>query len=245
KRGLSYNDATLTQLFSLSCGSKASKVNWAYNWWSGYYASGTPQSGLSTVVTYIPMLWSAASDLTSIWNTNVQTAIAAGTDAVLAFNEPDGCSDGGSCMDIPSAVAGYKQWLNPLAGQVRLGAPAITNGGSPMGLTYLSNFLGNCTSCQVDFIPIHWYSDASQIADFKSQVQNAYSIGGGRPLWITEFGCTSGTEAQIETFMKAALTWLDGLSYVERYAWFMDGPGYLVNSNGSGLSPLGLIYDTY
>jgi hypothetical protein len=105
----------------------------------------------------------------------VAKAIAAGTDAVLAFNEPDGCVDSGSCMDISSAVAGDKQWMNPLAGQVRLGAPAVTNGGAPMGRTYLSNFLGNCTGCVIDFIPIHWYSDASHIANFKAHVAAAYA----------------------------------------------------------------------
>ena len=47
--------------------------------------------------------------------------------------------------------------MQPFAGGAKLGAPAVTNGGSPMGLTYLEYFIGNCTGYTIDFIPIHWY----------------------------------------------------------------------------------------
>lgn len=106
------------------------------------------------------MLWSAASDLTNIWSSNVQHAITTyGSDAVLAFNEPDLCcwSCGNSCMNVSAAVSAYKQYIQPLAGKVKLGAPAVTNAvGDGVGISYLEYFMGNCTGCQVDFVPLHW-----------------------------------------------------------------------------------------
>lgn len=202
------------------------------------------------------MLWSAASDLTSVWKSNVNNAISNnGADAVLAFNEPDQCGDGQSCMTVSAAVSAYKSWIAPFSGTVRLGAPAVTNSQTAnQGLDWLSQFLGNCTTtstgaCPIDFIPIHWYgySDDAAVQSFKSYVAQAYNIG-GKPLWITELGVTGGTETMVESFMTNVMSWLDGLSYVERYAWFMDaafsdGTG-LVNPDGATLSGRGVVYDT-
>ena len=123
KRGAAFNDPSLTQYFSLN--GQGSKVNWAYNWASDpYYPGGWTPNSLNGVLTYTPMLWSNADALTSIWNNNVANAIRTyGADAVLAFNEPDGCCCGGSCMNVSTAISAYQQWVQPWAGRVLLGAP--------------------------------------------------------------------------------------------------------------------------
>ena len=244
KRGLSYNDPTLTIPFSLS--GQHSKVSWAYNYYSFPYTVGQNQSGYNAALDFVPMLWSTAPDLTSVWYSNVNKSIASyNTNAVLAFNEPDLCGDGGSCMNLTAAVTGYQKWMNPLAGTVRLGAPAVTNGLGAAGLTWLENFLKQCDdNCKIDFIPIHWYGDAANSSDFESHVRQAYRVGGHRPIWVTEFGITSGTAAQTETFLKTAMQWLASSEMVERYAWYMDKPGNLINANGTGLSELGRIYNS-
>jgi hypothetical protein len=243
KRGLSYNDPNLTQPFSLS--GQSSKISWAYNWYSLPYTNGQTHSGYNPALSFVPMLWSSASDLTSVWTSNVATAKANyGTTAVLAFNEPDGCN-GQSCMSVASAVSAYQAYINPLKGSVLLGAPAVTNGiGTLIGLDYLKTFIKNCTGCQIDFVPIHWYGDASQITDFENYVTAAYAAGGNRPLWVTEFGTTSGTAAATQTFLRSVQAWMDGSSMVAKYAWFMDQPGNLINSNGAGMSPLGSMYNS-
>ncbi|KAF2755979.1 hypothetical protein EJ05DRAFT_502453 [Pseudovirgaria hyperparasitica] len=250
KRGVSYNDLALTNLFSTSC--VKSKASWAYNWYSAPANQGSA-AAYNTALTFIPMLWSAADALTSVWNANANAAIANGAKALLSFNEPDGCSDGGSCMNATYAAQSYKTWMQPFAGKAKIGAPGITNGGAPMGLTYLQNFMQACSGCTIDFITIHWYSDASQISAFKSYVQQAYTAGGNKPIWITEFGCTSGTDAQVQAFMKDVLPWLDAQSYVEKYAFFgafAQNPSApflwqetLVNQAGTALSNTGVIYD--
>ncbi|KAL6714218.1 hypothetical protein ACLMJK_008713 [Lecanora helva] len=244
KRGLSYNDATLTAPFSLE--GQHSHVSWAYNYYSYPYTVGQDQSGYNKALDFVPQLWSTAPDLTSVWDSNVKASVADyRTEAVLAFNEPDLCGDGGSCMNLSAVVTGYQKWMNPLAGTLRLGSPAVTNGlGPSIGLNFLKKFLQQCPDCQVDFIAIHWYGDAANSSDFENHVRQAYRVGGRRPIWVTEFGTTSGTAAQTETFLKTTMKWMASSPMVERFAWFMDKPGNLINANGTGLSDLGRIYNS-
>ncbi|KAH0371373.1 glycoside hydrolase family 128 protein, partial [Aureobasidium melanogenum] len=243
KRGLSYNNAAYTTPFSLS--GQNSQVSWAYNW---YQVAG---SGFNSALEYVPMLWSNASDLTSSWTANAQAAINAGSTHLLGFNEPDLClaGAGSSCIEMQSAVKAWKQYMEPFAGKALLGSPAVTNGGSPMGLTWLSNFMGNCTGCHIDFINIHWYSNKYAGANyFKQQVEAAHAMSGGRPVWITEFGLDSSvsyTQDELTSFLEEVIDWMDSTDYVQRYAYFMDTTGALMNSDGSGMSDLGSMYNSY
>jgi hypothetical protein len=244
KRGLSFNNPAYTMPFSLS--GQNSQVSWAYNWYQ------TPGNGFNPALEYVPMLWSNASDLTNSWATNAQAAINAGSKHLLGFNEPDLClaGAGSSCMEMPSAVKAWKQYMEPFAGKALLGSPAVTNGGSPMGLTWLQNFMGNCTGCHIDFINIHWYSNKWAGANyFKQQVQAAHDMSGGRPVWITEFGLDSSqggyNTTELQSFLEEVMDWMDAQPYVQRYAYFMDTTGMLMNSDGSGMSDTGSMYNSY
>lgn len=64
----------------------------------------------------------------------------------------------------------------------------------------------------------------------------------GKPVWVTEFGLTSATDADIATFLTTNLAWLDSQSFVQRYAYFGDFEGYLVNTAGTALSTYGTVY---
>ena len=228
KRGLCYNDPSLTTFFG-------GKVTWAYNW------GQTPGGGLASALEYSPMLWSGESSVTGSWSAHAKSAIASGSSVVLGFNEPDLGAQ--SDMTVAAAVSAWQQFMEPLACSARLAAPAVTSGGAPMGLTWLGDFLQACSGCTIDVVPIHWYGDASDPSDFTDHVQQAYATAGGRPIWITEFGA-SGSDGQIESFFQTVLPWLDAQTYVERYAYFMDGEGLLVNSAGTGLSSIGSAYNS-
>jgi Glycosyl hydrolase catalytic core len=223
KRGIPYNTASLTSLFG-------SKITWAYDW-------GQTAGAISSNLLYIPMLWGSAS--TSTWNTNAKAAIAAGSDTLLAFNEPDLSSQ--SNLTPQQAASLYQQYMQPLACDARLAAPAVTNGAAPMGLAWLQDFIGLCEGCNIDVVPIHWYDSATNFAYFQNYIPEAYIAGGNRTLWITEFGA-SGTNDQIVSFFQTALPWLDSLPYVERYSYFMAAPNSLVNSASNGLSTIGQAY---
>ena len=111
-----------------------------------------------------------------------------------------------------------------------------------MGLAYLADFIAGCEGCRIDFVPIHWYGDAGDVAGFQRFVTQASEVVEGRPLWVTEFGTTSGSAEEIEMFLRKVMEWMDGTEVVERYAWFMLKAGNLINADGRGVSKLGELY---
>jgi len=193
------------------------------------------------------MLWSSSTDLTGIWAGNVNTSMAQGSSYALGFNEPDQCGGGGACMTNASATAAsYKTWMNGLPSSLKLGAPAVTNGGSPMGLTYLQDFLGNCTGCRVDFCTVHWYDSYWNTGYFKNHINDAYAAcGSSRPIWITEFAPVDGTDDDKAGFLNTVLPWLDAQPFVQRYAYQMASAGALLTADGKNLSSIGSVYATY
>ena len=244
KRGLAYNDASLTLAFN------SSAVGWTYNW-----AQTQGSLNYNSALEFVPMLWSNASDLTSTWSSNAQAAINAGSKHLFSFNEPDLCAAGAgsSCMSLNSSLAGYKKYMQPFAGKALLGSPAVTNGvgtdSDPMGAEYLQQFIGNCTGCTIDFVNMHWYSNIYAGVNYlQSQVEAIRAVAGGRPIWLTEFGITTEnayTEAQLESFLQEAMEYLDSQPDVAAYAYFWAAPGVLINSAGTGVSSLGAMYNSY
>ncbi|KAF7899058.1 uncharacterized protein EAF01_008271 [Botrytis porri] len=231
KRGVAYNTADYVKQFTGS-----SKVAWAYNW--GSSSDGLSASGIE----FVPLLWGLKSTFTGAWSAAASSAIASGSTHLMSFNEPDLSTQAN--IGASDAAAGYKTYMQPFAGKAKLGAPAVTNGASPMGLTWLKSFLSSCSDCTIDFVCIHWYDSASNAAYFKQYVQDAYTAGGNRPLWITEFQASGSTDEQ-NAFMKEVLPWLDASTMVDRYAWFMadTAAGGLMSST-SALSTLGNTFKT-
>ncbi|POS85717.1 hypothetical protein EPUL_004139 [Erysiphe pulchra] len=221
KRGIAYNDVTKLSAFTSS-----TKVSWAYNW-------GSTTPNIPNNIEYVPMLWGTGAHADK-WTENANSAIASGSTHMLAFNEPDLGAQ--SSLTVAEAVAGYQQLMQPYAGKVKLGSPAVTNGASPMGLAYLKNFIASCSGCTIDFVAIHWYNGGNA-DDFKNYVAKAHAVGGGRPVWITEFEA-SGDAGQQQVFLNEVLPWLDNQDYVERYAYFMASDGNLISS-GTTLSSIG------
>lgn len=221
KRGLSYNDAGLLSAFD------GTGMSWAYNWADA--ESGSLPSG----VEFVPMCWGPESIATCGQN-------AAGAQHVLSFNEPD--LDEQADMSPEAAAKGHIEALNPLgAAGASIGSPAITNGGSPMGIDWLNRFFEACNGeCTVDFVTFHWYDSANNIGYFKQHVQDvidASKQNGVNKVWLTEFGVTSGDAA---SFIEESTAFLDSTPEVERYAYFMAAEGNLVQ--GSGLSTAGKAY---
>jgi hypothetical protein len=224
-RGIPYADAQNTTPFS------GKKITWAYNW-------GSSAGNLASSFEYVPMLWGTDSMYTSSWQSNAEKAIAAGSTHLLGFNEPDLTAQANLSPD--AAATAYKSYLSDAFGgkNIRLGAPAVTNGPAPMGLAWLSNFMTACSSCQVDFVPIHWYDSATNVEYFKKHVQEAHQQT-GKPLWITELGA-SGSDEEVKSFLQTILPWLDTQPYVERVAYFMAKDGLLMRDGG-----LSVYGDTY
>lgn len=228
KRGLSYNDATWANYFAGN-----SEITWGYNW-------GWPSNGLDASLEFVPMLWGVPSGADPDW-----TAAAEAAEHVLGYNEPD---LGSQANIIPSvAAAGWQTYVQPLAGKVSIGGPAVTNGGYGtlpyIGLGWLDSFLQDCAGCEIDFMPVHWYDNASA-AVFQNYLEEAYTRSGNRSIWVTEFMLQDSEAAQI-AFLEAVMPWMDSQDWIARYAYFGAFETYLINGAGDGLSDIGQTYATY
>jgi hypothetical protein len=166
------------------------------------------------------MIWGASS-VTSATLAQVKTEGS----VLLGFNEPDLASQ--SNMTVAQALS---LWPQLEATGMTLGSPAVaTDGATPGG--WLDQFMSGAASrgYRVDFIALHWYgtdfSTGPAVSQLESYLQAVYDRY-HKPIWLTEFGLANfgtgafPTAAQQAAFVTAATTMLDGLPYLQRYAWF-------------------------
>jgi RNA polymerase sigma factor (sigma-70 family) len=207
-----------------------SGASWYYNW-------ATTPNGITapSTVSFVPMIWGAA-DVTSA---NLAEVSRQGS-VLLGFNEPDLAAQ--SNMTPAQALA---LWPQLMATGLTLGSPAVSAGAATPG-GWLDQFMSGAKQrgYHVNFIAVHWYGGDFETAAAVQQLESYLQAVHARyqlPIWLTEFALTSysgGTatfpaQAQQAAFLTAATQMLDGLSYVQRYAWFA-----LPASAGSGTTGL-------
>lgn len=228
-RGLAYNDGSLLSLFT------GSKAGWKYNW--GQVDDSTAFSDLP----FVPMLWGATPDHTSTWESNANAAIAAGSDCLVSFNEPDNA--GQANMSPAAAAQAHIQYMNPFSSKARIGSPAITNSEqSGQGTNWLTEFISACDGqCALDFVVCHWYNPADA-QEFVSHLADVHNASGGLPVWVTEFEPLGASDADISSFLTEVFSLLESseYSFVERIAYFMVATDNLVGS--TALSTYGEVY---
>ncbi|WP_326847378.1 glycoside hydrolase family protein [Streptomyces kaniharaensis] len=212
KKGVSaWNFTRVTQAMA------DAKVSWFYTWSSDRQQIRPPAG-----VEFVPMIWGAASVTDAQLNTAKQ-----GGKTLLGFNEPDlpGQADmsAGQALDL---------WPRLQSTGMRLGAPAVASGGDLAG-GWLDQFMKGAADrhYKVDFIPLHWYgsdfrADAAT-AQLRSYLQATYERY-KKPIWLTEYALidfSSGTPRyptpqQQAAFVTKSAAMLQGLPFIERYAWF-------------------------
>ncbi|GAA5902430.1 hypothetical protein JCM6882_002751 [Rhodosporidiobolus microsporus] len=222
KKGICFNEAKLTRNINAA---------WSYNW--GMKRDATLVEGTD----FVPMLW---SDNVGDWMEEAPKQIAAGATHLLGFNEPD--LDTQANMTVPESVAAWKKYMSPFSDQAKLVSPAVTNGGYPMGVTYLEWFFGNCTQCyhETEAIALHWYDSALNEPYFTNYLIEAHEKF-SRPIWLTEFA-GSGSVAEQTAFFDKVIPWMDEQPWIHRYAGFGDFAGTFVNEDGS-VTKLGQAYN--
>jgi len=212
KRGLVYVSSSTSNKDDSIWDASDSDLTWYYN----YAASPTSEYDNSHLQ-FVPMLWGAPTDSSDMtfYNT-VKDLIDGGMKIpyVLAFNEPDGCANGGSCVDAQTAAATWAREIEPLKKLgVKLGAPAVT--GSPMGFTWLQNFFTQCAGkCSADFIPVHWYGDFQGLASHLGQVNATYQ---NMSMWVTEYAYPNGDLRDSQDFYNQSASYFDRLEYVSSF----------------------------
>jgi RNA polymerase sigma factor (sigma-70 family) len=207
-----------------------SGASWYYNWGATPNGITAPAS-----VSYVPMMWGAASVTSAALSQVSQEG-----HVLLGFNEPDMGSQ--SNMSVAQALS---LWPKLMATGMTLGSPAVASGAATPG-GWLDQFMAGAKArgYRVGFITVHWYGGdfaaGPAVQELESYLQAIYARY-HLPIWVTEFALTSysggtatfPTEAQQAAFLSAATKMLDGLSYVQRYAWFA-----LPTSSGSGTTGL-------
>jgi hypothetical protein len=210
----------------------------AVTWWYNWAAKG---SGPQTGIEFVPMLWGSGS---------LNATIPSGSQYLLTFNEPNFKAQ----ADLTAAqAASYWPTIQSKAAGLPIVGPGMNfcgpadqcNGTDPY--QYLTDFFAACTGCQVDYVAVHWYN--CDLPSLKDYLEPGGNLAGfeqfGKPIWLTEFSCdTSASVAQQETYMRAAIPYLEGNPKVFRYSWFSADPipnAKLINSDGSPTA-LGQVY---
>jgi hypothetical protein len=218
----------------------ASGASWYYTWSTQHPGVTTPPSA-----SFVPMVWGAAS----VTDASLAQARAHGP-YLLGFNEPDMAQQ--SNMTVDQALDLWPRLMT--AGKI-LGSPAVAYGGDVAG-GWLDRFMSGAAAkgYRVDFITLHWYGGdfrtpqaVDQLKSYLAAVYQRYH----KPIWLTEYALidfSNGTRfpspQQQAAFVTASAKALDGLSYLQRYAWFGLGadaskPSSGLFTNGTTTTPAG------
>ncbi|KAJ5288421.1 hypothetical protein PENANT_c087G00925 [Penicillium antarcticum] len=232
KRGAAYNDIS-----NVSPLSEAGTVSWAYNW------AVTEPKELPPGVEFVPMLWGTANF--DGWQASLESTLSSGSNYILGFNEPDMSSQASLSPSV--AAKYYREYITPFQSKAKLVSPAVTSSTSPdMGLGWLGEFMGACSSCSISGVAVHWYGDSAD--SFKGFIYEVITFArsyGLSEVWITEFGLEADIngvtdDKATETFIHVVTPWLDSQSLVARYSYFMCAEGYLLS--GGALNAAGKAY---
>lgn len=148
---------------------------------------------------------------------------ARGACQVLGYNEPDHTDQAN--MAVGDAIY---SWPDLLATGLRVGAPAVSDGGRSSWL-YPFMTQAEAANLRVDFVPVHYYQchaptdpagAASQLYSFLKATYDTVK----RPLWITEWNnganwttCSDPDYSQQQACIAAMTAMLDSTPFVERY----------------------------
>ncbi|KAF8601605.1 hypothetical protein BDV93DRAFT_607944 [Ceratobasidium sp. AG-I] len=219
KRGLAwpwYNEGT-----NLDNGKLAgANVQWIYNW-------ETWRPAQTTNLNWIGMQATMDSPSSPISQLSTRAA-QQGWNTVFSLNEPDL-----SGISAATAANWYVQYINPLA--IKKAIPAVSSSANAgQGLDWAAAFISACAGrCYFDYVNIHWYG--TTFADFQTHVQNAHNRFPSYQLVVSEFALQApATRDQQVAFLKSAMSFLDGASYVTMYAVFGASSPTLISQNTGG-----------
>ncbi|KAF1844411.1 glycoside hydrolase family 128 protein [Cucurbitaria berberidis CBS 394.84] len=242
--------------------SSGSPLKWYYNW------SPYPNTNLiaSDKLEFVPMIHGIDATQDSRTEAVIKDTPQSSTH-LLSFNEPDGTKgSGGSTISAKDAAKAYIDYVVPFqegkkgGRKWKISHPVTT--GSPMGLNWLRDFNTSCyeidrkNGCPADFVAAHWYGAFDGLKSWLATLDEFYNTNSSRQvplkIWVTEMAVPQLSAEETTQMMNQTLPYLDGLQYVERYAWFgafrpkdankWTGNGVALFDNKGGLSKLGALY---
>lgn len=166
----------------------------------------------------------------------------------LGFNEPNNpVEDSYSSLANGSVDAAIAWWPNMLKTGLRVGSPAVTDGGKSWLYEFMDKAIAK--NLRVDFIAIHNYQAGNTAATLKSWLQDIWDRY-HLPIWVTEFnnganwtGGADPTYAQNATWFSSILDMMDTTSWIERYSVYsnVEAVRQMTYADGS-LTPAGQVY---
>ncbi|KAI4140657.1 MAG: hypothetical protein L6R39_005700 [Caloplaca ligustica] len=248
KRGLvyDYNSQDFSKFFKDS-----NKIAFGSDWG----VKRSPAPGVTfDFGAFVPTIAVDSSLKNDGWLSAVKSLIGGGSPIVFASNEPDNKDQAN--LTPAQAANVYKTFVQPLAGQVAIASPAVTNGGGSTGLGFLESFVGQCAGCHFDIINVHHYVQRSElsvdqaVSAVKSFLTNdVASFQAKHPqfqntkICLGEFWLWGASDQDGADYLTKLLPWLDGNSNVACYQAFGGlWKGNFINSAGTGLSKSGQVY---
>ena len=196
-------------------------ASWAYNW-----SAAEPPAEKD--LEWVPMIWGSGSLTRSVIASLRNARRDGAARYLLGFNEPDSPSQSNLTPERAAAL-----WPELEQTGLTLGSPA------PQVATdrWLTRFMGlaRARRLRVDFIALHYYQDFTNpqaVPELRREL-TAIHRAFGKPIWITEIGAIdirawhepmtrAPTDALAVSYMRSLFSMLDGLPFVQRYAWFSD-----------------------
>lgn len=181
---------------------------------------------------------------------------ARGVNHLLGFNEPNNSvEDAYKNLTPPGSVSdAVARWPELLGTGLRVGAPAVTDG----GYSWIVDFINQAEAAghRVDFVPVHYYrsypnndNPTGAANNLYNYLKSIYDVA-KRPIWLTEFnnganwtGDPDPTFAQNKNIIEAMINMMDGTPWIERYSVYSAVEEVRqVYYNAGGLTPMGIMY---
>ncbi|MEY4488676.1 MAG: hypothetical protein RIQ79_1184, partial [Verrucomicrobiota bacterium] len=167
---------------------------------------------------------------------------------LLGFNEPNNpVEDSYTSLGSGSIDTALAVWPELLATGLRVGSPAVTDGGE----AWLYEFMDKAAAAnlRVDYVAIHFYRCGYTATQLYNWLYNIH-VRTGKPIWVTEFNnganwtsCTDPTYAENATRIGEFIDMLDNAPFIERYAVY-SAVEYMrqMTYDTGGLTPAGVVY---
>lgn len=180
---------------------------------------------------------------------------ARGISHVSGYNEPDNpVEDAYETLGDGSRDQAVASWPDLLGTGLRVGAPAVTDGGTWWITEFMTKV--NAAGYRVDYVPVHYYrsysgNDPAGAANAMYNFLKAIHDATGKPIWVTEFNNGANwtdnnhdpSVTQNRNVIEAMMNMMDATPWIERYAvysnveWFRD-----THYDDGSLTPMGTMY---
>jgi len=190
-------------------------ASWFYNWTTSTDCAGHG---------FVPMVAGKSEKTTASVTSAVERIAKAGYTSVLGFNEPNKTDQANLTVDQVVSLWPALTSDPDLA----VGSPATS--ADTAGQAWFTSFMQQVEAqkLRVDFIAVHWYgwnagSCDANAAGLESYLKWVESKAGGRPIWLTEWGCMNQSnpdQATVSAFYQGAVKMFARHAQIKRYAWY-------------------------